>query len=193
LSGGKVDHDLKELHRRAVEFFGTRVTAIRDDQWDLPTPCSDWDVRELVRHLVYEALWTAPLMRGATLEEVGDRFEGDILGDDPKEAWTEAMRESLAAVEEVDLDRQVHLSRGPTPASHYAIELFSDHLIHGWDLSRAIGVDERLDEDMVRFAYDALKPFEDGLKISGMYGPKVVPPEGADLQTKLLAVAGREA
>ena len=188
-----MDHDLKALHRRAVEFFGSRVSAIRDDQWDLPTPCSDWDVRELVRHLVYEALWTAPLMRGATLEEVGDRFEGDIIGDDPKSAWTGAMQESLGAVEEVDLDRQVHLSRGPTPAIQYAFELFSDYLIHGWDLSRAIGADERLDEDMVRFAYDTLKPFEDGLKMSGVYGPRVVPPEGADLQTKLLAVTGRVA
>lgn len=188
-----MDHDLKALHRRSVEFFGSRVAAIRDDQWHLPTPCSDWDVRELVRHLVYEALWTAPLMRGATLEEVGDRFDGDLLGDEPKRAWTEAMQESLEAVDEVDLGGQVHLSRGLTPAGQYAFELFSDYLIHGWDLSRAIGADERLDEDMVRFAYDTLKPFEDGLKMSGVYGPKVEPPEGADLQTKLLAVAGRVA
>jgi hypothetical protein len=46
---------------------------------------------------------------------------------------------------------------------------------------------------MVRYAYDILKPFEDGLKMSGLYGPKVVPPEGADLQTMLLAVVGRVA
>jgi uncharacterized protein (TIGR03086 family) len=188
-----VSQDLKALHRKAVEFFGSRVAAIRDDQWHIQTPCEDWDVRQLVRHLVSEALWTAPLMRGATLEEVGDRFEGDILADDPKRAWDDAMRESLKAVEEVDLNRQVHLSRGLTPAAQYAFELFSDHLIHGWDLSRAIGADERLDEDMVRFAYDILKPFEDGLKMSGLYGPKVVPPEGADLQAKLLAVTGRVA
>jgi uncharacterized protein (TIGR03086 family) len=188
-----VDQDLKALHRGAVEFFDSRVVAIRDDQWHVQTPCADWDVHELVRHLVSEALWTAPLMRGATLEEVGDRFEGDILGADPKGAWNQAMKASLEAVEEVDLNRQVHLSRGLTPAAQYAFELFSDHLIHGWDLSRAIGADERLDEDMVRYAYDILKPFEDGLKMSGLYGPKVVPPEGADLQTMLLAVVGRVA
>jgi uncharacterized protein (TIGR03086 family) len=188
-----LERDLKALHRRAVEFFDSRVDAIREDQWHLPTPCEDWDVRELVRHLVYEALWTTPLMRGATLEEVADRFEGDILGDDPKAAWAAAMRQSLEAVAEVDINSQVHLSRGLTPASQYAFELFSDHLIHGWDLARAIGADERMDEDMARFAYDTLKPFEDGLKRSGLYGPKVEPPEGADLQTKLLAVTGRVA
>jgi uncharacterized protein (TIGR03086 family) len=188
-----VDQDLKAFHRRAVEFFGSRVEAIADDQWHLQTPCADWDVRELVRHLTNEALWTAPLMRGATLEEVGDRFEGDILGEDPKGAWAAAMAGSLEAMREVDLDRQVHLSRGLTPANQYAFELFSDFLIHGWDLSRGIGADERMDEDLVRFAYDTLEPFEARLKASGLYGPKVEPPPGADLQTKLLAVTGRVA
>ena len=188
-----MDQDIKSLHRRAVEFFGARVEAIRDDQWHLPTPCADWDVRELVRHLTNEALWTAPLMRGATLEEVGDRFEGEILGDDPKGAWAAAMRESLEAMAEVDLNNQVHLSRGPTPAGQYAFELFSDFLIHGWDLARGIGADERMDEDLVQVAFDTLKPYEAGLKASGLYGPKVEPPADADLQTRLLAVTGRVA
>jgi uncharacterized protein (TIGR03086 family) len=188
-----VDYDVKEFHRRAVGFFDSGVAAIREEQWHEPTPCADWDVRTLVRHLVYENLWTTALMRGATLQEVGDRFDGDLLGDDPKGAWTEAMHDALAAVEEVDLSRKVHLSRGLTPAGRYAFELFSDHLIHGWDLARAIGAEERLDEDMVQVLYENLKPFEEGLKASGMYGPKVEPPEGADLQTKLLAVTGRVA
>jgi uncharacterized protein (TIGR03086 family) len=188
-----VDHDVKELHRRAVAFFAARVADIEESQWHLPTPCSDWDVRALVRHLVYENLWTAELMRGATLAQVGDRFEGDILGDDPKGAWTTAMLDALAAVRDVDLDRDVDLSRGPTPARRYAFELFSDHLIHGWDLARAIGADERLDPDLVRVVYDTLKPFEEGLKATGLYGEKVEPPPGADLQTKLLAVTGRVA
>jgi uncharacterized protein (TIGR03086 family) len=188
-----MDHDVKEMHRRAVEFFASRVEAIRDDQWHETTPCADWDVRALVQHLVYENVWTVPLMRGATLQDVGDRFERDLLGDDPKGAWEEAMREALASVRDVDLDQDVHLSRGLTPARLYAFELFSDHLIHGWDLSRGIGADEGLDADMVQVLYDAFAPFEDQLKRSGVYGPKVVPPDGADLQTRLLALTGRVA
>jgi uncharacterized protein (TIGR03086 family) len=188
-----MDYDLKEFHRRAAGFFGSRVAAIREGQWHDPTPCADWDVRELVRHLVSENLWSSTLMRGGTIAEVGDRFEGDVLGGDPKGAWTEAVRDALGALEEVDLDSPVDLSRGPTPARQYSFELFMDHLIHGWDLSRAIGADEHLDEDMVRVLYETVKPFEDGLKRSGVYGPKVEAPDSADLQTKLLAVTGRVA
>jgi uncharacterized protein (TIGR03086 family) len=186
-----MEFDFKEFHDRAVRFFGSRVAMIRDDQWGDQTPCTDWDVRQLVRHLVYENLWTAPLMGGATLSQVGNRFEGDILGDDPKAAWAQSAADATEAVQQVDLDNLVDLSRGPTPARQYVIELWMDHLIHGWDLSRAIGADERLDPDMVEALYGLIAPFEDGLKASGLFGPKVDPPEGADLQTKLLAVVGR--
>ena len=66
--------DQAELHRRAVEEFGARVKAVADDQWELPTPCSDWNVRQLVNHLVYENRWTVPLMGGSTIAEVGEKF-----------------------------------------------------------------------------------------------------------------------
>ena len=71
--------DQAALHRRAVGEFDARVRAVGDDQWELPTPCSDWNVRQLVNHLVYEDRWTVPLMEGTTLALVGDRYEGDLL------------------------------------------------------------------------------------------------------------------
>ena len=108
--------DQAELHRRAVEEFGARVQAVADDQWELPTPCSDWNVRQLVNHLVYEDRWTVPLMEGGTLAEVGDRFEGDLLGDDPKAAWDASSAEAVRAVQgDGALGRTVDLSSGPTP------------------------------------------------------------------------------
>ena len=65
-----------------VEANNELVQAIREDQWALPTPCTDWSVRDLVNHVVGEDAWTGPLVRGSTIEEVGDRFYGDLLGDE---------------------------------------------------------------------------------------------------------------
>ena len=76
--------DVPELHRRSIDAFGARLHAVKDDQWGLPTPCQDWNVRTLVNHIVSENLWTAPLFSGQTIAEVGDRFEGDLLGEDAK-------------------------------------------------------------------------------------------------------------
>ena len=72
--------EIIELYRRAVDEFDRRVSEIGDDQWDDPTPCTDWNVRELVNHVAAEDLWVPPLVDGMTLEEVGDRFDGDVLG-----------------------------------------------------------------------------------------------------------------
>jgi len=104
-------HSTVELHRRAVGEFDRRVRAIRDDQWQLGTPCTDWTVHDLVNHLVNEDLWTPELFAGKTLAEVGNRFDGDLLGRDPLAAWEAAMREALAAVQaDGALQRLVHVS-----------------------------------------------------------------------------------
>ncbi|MFC7484541.1 maleylpyruvate isomerase N-terminal domain-containing protein [Luedemannella flava] len=85
--------DVEELHRRSVEAFVALVGQVPADRWGDPTPCTDWTVRELVNHLVYEQLWTPPMFAGATIAEVGDRFEGDLLGDDPAAATRAAAAE----------------------------------------------------------------------------------------------------
>jgi uncharacterized protein (TIGR03086 family) len=183
-----------ELHRGAVAEFDRRVRTVKEDQWHDPTPCTDWDVHALVNHLVSECRWTPPLMEGQTIAQVGDRLDADLLGDDPVGAWEEASRDALeAAAHPAALERTVHLSFGDRPATEYLWQLFVDHLIHAWDLARAIGADEKLEPALVEVCYERSKPEEDRLKSFGVFGAKVVPPPGADRQTELLAIYGRVA
>lgn len=187
------EFDIPQLHRRSVEWFDSCVHGIRDDHWSRPTPCSDWDVRELVNHVVNEDRWTPELFAGKTIEEVGDRFDGDLLGDDPLGAWEEARKEAVNAVQaEGAMERTVHVSWGEISGANYAGQLFTDHLIHGWDLAKATGQDTNLDPELVEACYRMSKPIEDTLKASGAFGEKIEPPEGADRQTELLAVFGRK-
>jgi uncharacterized protein (TIGR03086 family) len=186
--------DQAELHRRAVEEFGARVGAVADDQWELPTPCSDWNVRQLVNHLVYENRWTVPLMGGSTLAEVGDRYEGDLLGDRPQAVWDESAAEAVGAVgADGALERVVDLSSGPTPATEYVSQLFADYLVHAWDLARAVGADERLDPELVDACAAWFASMEDLYRSIGAIGPRPETPPGADPQTALLAAFGRTA
>jgi uncharacterized protein (TIGR03086 family) len=186
--------DQAELHRRAVEEFGSRVGAVADDQWELPTPCSDWSVRQLVNHLVYENRWTVPLMGGGTIAEVGDRYEGDLLGDEPRKAWAESSAEAVAAVQaDGALERTVDLSSGPTPATEYVSQLFADHLIHAWDLARAVGADDRLDPELVEACAAWFAAMEPHYRAAGAIGARPETPPGADAQTILLAAFGRTA
>ncbi len=186
--------EVRELFERAVEGYDRRVHAVAADQWDAPTPCTDWDVRALVNHLVVEQLWVPETVNGATMEEVGDRFDGDQLGDDPVAAWERAATASLATVAERGaLERTVHLSRGEAPAHEYIAEMTMDATAHTWDLARGIGADDRLDSDLVAFSILLLLPMKDELSKSGMFAEPVDVPEDADPQTKLLAMIGRRA
>jgi uncharacterized protein (TIGR03086 family) len=184
--------DVPDLHQRASAEFGRRLHLIGEDQWDLPTPCSDWDVTALVRHLVDENLWTPPLMEGSTIAEVGNRFDRDILGDDPKKAYDGAAAAAVAAVHgDGAMDRTVHLSFGDFPGREYTMQLFADHLIHAWDLARAIGADEQLDPELVAACAGWFEPMEPAYRSAGAIGPAVEPPAGADAQARLLGRFGR--
>jgi ketosteroid isomerase-like protein len=63
-------------------------------------PCTDWDVRALVNHVVAEERWTIPLMSGQTIEDVGSTLDGDLLGDNPADAATHAAHAAQLAVTE---------------------------------------------------------------------------------------------
>ncbi|MET9432254.1 MULTISPECIES: TIGR03086 family metal-binding protein [unclassified Streptomyces] len=188
-------NSLLARHAESLEVFGARVHAVRDDQWDAPTPCTEWTVRDLVNHLTGEQLWVVPLVRdGLTMEDVGDRFDGDVLGDDPVGVWDRAAAEAVEAFrEEGALGRTVHLSYGETPAEDYCRQMVDDAVIHAWDLSRAIGADEQLPKALVDFATRDIAPQAAGLSKSGLFAPPVKTPPGADPQTKLLAMVGRKA
>lgn len=183
--------DIVKLHRAAVEFFDEKVRQIGDDQWGNPTPCSEWDVRALVNHVVNEDLWTVPLLEGKTIEEVGDRFDGDVLGEDPQASWAEASKQAVDIAATTPTDKMVNVSWGQIPAREYLSQLFMDHLIHGWDLAKGIGADTQMDPELVEPCYDIAKQAEDMIRASGVFGDAQDIPDDADTQTKLLAILGR--
>ena len=177
---------------RAVQRFGEKVHTVGDDQWTHDTPCTEWDVRALVNHLVNEALWVKPLVDGLTIAEVGSRLDGDLLGDDPKAAFDRAAAEATAtATEPGAAQRIVHISAGDAPAAEYLSQLFTDFVVHGWDLARGIGADDTIDAGDAAVIYEQMKPMEDEMKSWGMYGARIEVGEETDIQTKLLALFGR--
>jgi uncharacterized protein (TIGR03086 family) len=183
--------DARELYRRASAEFSARVHRI-GDRWAAPTPCAEWDVRELVRHVVEEERWAPPLLGGATIAEVGDRLAGDLLGADPVAAVDEAAPLAVAAVESDDvLTRTVHLSFGDVPGHEYVMQLAADHLVHAWDLGQALGDDSALDPEAVATVGEWFGSVEPLYRRAGLIGPRADVPDDAGPQDELLAMFGR--
>jgi uncharacterized protein (TIGR03086 family) len=182
-----------DLYTRCDASFRTRVDAIAE-RWAAPTELPGWDVRALVHHIVLEERWAPTIFAGMTVEEAGDLFEGDQLVPDPLSAVRDASSAALDAVrEEGAMERTVHLSFGDTPGAEYAMQLAADHLLHSWDLARALGVDDRLDPEAVEAVLEWFGPNEDAYRAAGAIGPRVPVPDDADPQTRLLAMFGRKA
>ncbi len=177
----------------ALQVFGDRVHDVRNDQWQNSTPDTDWDVRALVNHLVVEQLWVPPLVSGSTIADVGDRFDGDQLGDDPRGSWDRAAAGARAAFAEPGaLDRTVHISMGDVPAANYLYDMTMDLVVHSWDLARGIGGDDRLDPDLVDWVYARYESRVDDWAAAGALAPRVAVGDDVERQTKLLALFGRD-
>lgn len=184
--------ELPDLYRRSISRFADRVDAIDDSQWGGPTPDTEWDVRALVNHVLNEQRWAPHLMAGATIEEVGDRYDGDLLGDDPRGRFRAGVEEAVAAFAAADLDAVVHLSFGDLPGREYLVQMLTDAEVHGWDLAVATGQDESLDREVVAVVLPAMEAQKELIRGSGVFGPEVAVGEGADDGARLLGLLGRQ-
>jgi uncharacterized protein (TIGR03086 family) len=185
-----------EMFLSAQRAFGDRVHAVGADQWALPTPNDEWDVTALVDHLIDENRWLSPLAHGHDLDAAGKIVEGakTTAGDDRAKVWDDASIASAAAVnEEGVLERTASLSRGPTPMRDYLGEMIFDHLVHAWDLGKAIGYSgDPLPADLVEPMYGMASGLVDVLAESGLFYPPVEIGDDAPTLDRLIALTGRD-
>jgi hypothetical protein len=67
----------------------------------------------------------------------------------------------------------------------------AEHLIHAWDLARAIGADERLDGELIESCASWFDAVEDAYRNAGVIAARTPVAGDADAQTVLLARFGR--
>jgi uncharacterized protein (TIGR03086 family) len=168
------------------------LDGVRADQWHGPTPCTEWDVKQVANHIVGENLWAAELFKGKTIQEVGKALDGDLAGDDPAAAFRRSTEAASTAVSAPGaMEAICHLSFGDYPGSEYAKQLFMDALIHGWDIARATGQDTRLDPELVEACLPVAREVADMFRSAGVFGEDLPVSADAEPQTRLLAIVGR--
>lgn len=175
-----------ERYQGLAEQFGARVEATPDDRWSAQSPCPDWQARDVVAHVVGSQRALVAAIEGTTAEDVPPDA-------DPKELWRDSTSKLMAALQQPGaLEKVVPGPMGEMPVEFMVGRLLAnDVLVHTWDLARAVGGDELLDQDAVGHAYEGLKKVDAMLRMPGVFGDKVDPPEGADLQTEFLCFLGR--
>ena len=183
-------------YAKALDATRKFFAAMGDVNMNAPTPCSEWNVRELLNHVLYGTIWIEDIFDGKTVEEVGSKYDGDLIGDNPLAAFDDAIRRAKRAVAKPGAMEQVcHLRRGDVSGADYLTSMVTDVFIHGWDLAKATGQDATLDPELVAICYDLAKQREERFRASSAFGEGRVADPGGDAvdQTRMLAILGREA
>jgi uncharacterized protein (TIGR03086 family) len=184
--------NLPDLHAEAAAAFADLVSGVGADQWSDPTPCDGWSVRDLVSHVVTGNLWAVALAGGATIEEVGDRLDGDNLGTDPSTSSRDAAEAASAAfLAEGAMAAMCAVSYGPVPGEIYCGHRLVDLVGHTWDLATATGQDQTLDPDHVTAAIAVIEPQFEMLVASGQFDDASDPGDSVEPQQRLLRMLGR--
>jgi uncharacterized protein (TIGR03086 family) len=159
---------------------------VPDDKWGVPTPCSEWDARALVEHVIgfHEFLVIRPL--GARAKRP--------RGGSPPDRWRATSVAIFEALTQPDaLDRDLELFNESTARMRTLLpSLTNDVVAHHWDLARATGIDLDPDPELVARAWEiasADRGFGGG---NDMFAPAVPVPDDAPLLDKLVALYGRD-
>ncbi|MBA2364713.1 MAG: TIGR03086 family protein [Chloroflexia bacterium] len=178
------------------------INQIGDEQWAMVMP-PEFSVvepgrtvtlREVVASHAYDDAWVPDMLTGRTMDEVGmAKFDGDLLGEQPKESFTRIVEAACAAAGALDdLDRTVHCSFGDYTAREYLEQITSFRGLRAYDIAEVVGVESRLSPDLVQGLWDEIYPQAEAWRAAGFLGPLVEVPEDADLHDRLLGLTGRQ-
>ncbi len=197
LGGARVGHakrmpaDLLDAYKQTLAFAGARVEGTRVAQFGDPTPCSDWDVRALLGHILTVITHYSALPSGVDHRPV-NRVDAEADGQH-RLVYAAVATEAIAAWSQPGtLERPCHHVMGTMPGRRALSIHTTDLLLHGWDLAVATGQDDTIDPDLAELAVATLRDVLRLDKGRGTFFAPALPPPGADAQSRLLAYAGRQ-
>jgi uncharacterized protein (TIGR03086 family) len=186
--------DSLQMLQRSVDEAGRLVDTVTPDQLGLPTPCSEWTVRDLINHITGgSTLFAVSAEQGSVPDdEMGRLMGGDNLGDDYRGAFHAATDRALAAFRQPGvLEKVVTLPFGEMPAGVALDIAIYDVTTHAVDLARATGQTVG-DTELLEAALQVGKQMDGPqLRQPGVFGPEQPAPSGASAADRLLAFAGR--
>ena len=179
-----------ERIEKATANTSTIVRNVKADQLSNPTPCSEFDVKLLLNHMI----GGLDMLRNAAAGNEAKMPEGDQLGDNPGATYDER-RAKLLDTLKADagvLEKGWKMPFGELPGQMMASIAFVEHVTHGWDLAKATGQDTTIPEPLLSEAVEVVTPMDTMWRMPGVCGPKVEVPESASPTDRFAGFMGRQ-
>jgi uncharacterized protein (TIGR03086 family) len=187
--------DSVALMKQVIASTDKVVKGTDPSQLGLPSPCTEWTVRDVINHITGGSTMFAVCVEEGSVPDdlLGKLMAGDSLGDDYVGAWESASTRAMATFEAPGaLDKMVKLPFGEMPAGVAVNIAVFDVLTHAADIANATGQtidDTTLVETALEVGHQMIGP---DLRVPGVFDPEQPAPEGATPTVRLLAFAGRK-
>ncbi|SUA73184.1 Mycothiol maleylpyruvate isomerase N-terminal domain [Nocardia otitidiscaviarum] len=172
------------------------VAGIGDDQWQLPTPCSEWTVTQVIQHAAGDQLAYAAAL-GIGAGPASDPFApSGTLDGAAADLVRAAVDETAAAWATVTDDTETvptPLPHGALPTPVAAVMCALDAAVHAWDIAVATGQPNPLDDELAGHLLVAARGLVEPLRQWGAYADIVQTGDSATpVVDELLGYLGRD-
>ncbi|HEY4609782.1 MAG TPA: TIGR03086 family metal-binding protein [Ilumatobacteraceae bacterium] len=156
-SSADLGTDPRPLFAKAVAIAEPVIAGVRLEQLDLPSPCVEYSVKELLDHLVFVLHRVAALGRG------DDAFSPKSMADAPndRDDWTKEWRTAAAEMrsawaDDGVLDKVMVLPWATMTGAEVLSMYVSEITTHTWDLATATGQQPAWDDAVCRLGLAAM-------------------------------------
>ncbi len=173
--------------RRIDRTIADLIDGITTEQRGLPTPCEEWNVDQLIAHMVGGGHMIAAGL-------LGDQptADADPLANGLAAAWAATTAHLAEASTPEILDAMHHMPFGEVPGAMALSVITADHIVHAWDLGEALGVDVEIGDDLVALTmsvFGPLAPADD--RSGGQFKDVVEVPDSASALDRMIGFSGR--
>jgi uncharacterized protein (TIGR03086 family) len=180
-----------ELYEGAVQNMLPILGGIRENQLTASTPCTEWNVQNLVIHNIKVTGFAQGIIRGNNAVDAMD-----VIGQVPSEGAVDAFVTGTNGVLDLlknsaDLGEVIETPFGKMPIAHFIMFPTLDIVIHKWDLAKGTGQNTDIDAGLAEATYGALQTGAELGRQFGIFAAEVEIPISASIQEKLLAISGR--
>jgi uncharacterized protein (TIGR03086 family) len=186
--------DPLEALSRAAATYARALETVMADQWDQLSACPGWTIKELADHVLGGNRFSVALLAGHSAEDAyRAAFAGGFEGEPLEEFDVSAAMQHTAFASTVSLDDVVPHPVGAISAGAFLGFRVGDLLLHAWDVTRSVGGDAPLDDELAAWVWNSPQPFRDEFRTPGQFGtgPSGLVPEDASPAEKVLDASGR--
>ena len=181
-----------ELYEGARDYMIPILGGVQASQLTGATPCSEWNVQQLIKHNILVAEMFHSILTGG---EAGNPFavDGELPEEGAQDAFVAGTNQVLEVIKAPGMLEKMldDTPFGPMTVGQLLMFPFGDILIHKWDLAQATGQDTAMDSSMADVVYKLWAPMMEGMIGHGVFAPAVAVPANASDRDQLLGLTGR--